>query len=93
MSDVSTFLALADAMGIDRKDIATAVGSAQAQAKARVTFAPGVHVLEGDEAKKFGDVSVTKTKNGRSTNKLGVFKEDLPQFISDLQAANEILNG
>lgn len=54
-----------------------------------------VTVLEGEQAKKFGDVSISKDINGKGTfrPKLGVRATQLDALIEDLQAAKEILNG
>ncbi len=81
-------LAIAAALGANQEELKAlqaAIGGSQAVV--RQTTAPQVKVLTGEQAKKFGDVSISKRKGDTVIPKLGVFAEDLPQFISDLQAA------
>lgn len=83
-------LALIEALGITPDQLAQAVGSVHTEARKRKAIK--VDVLTGEDATKFGDVSISKAvSNGRYIAKLGVFAEDLDGFIADLQAAREAL--
>jgi hypothetical protein len=79
------------ALGIDPDVAREALGVSQTTARA-ARKAIKVDVLTGEEAQKFGDVSVSKlTSNGRYIAKLGIFADDLPGFITELTAAQEAI--
>lgn len=83
-------LALFEALGVTPEQVASAIGSSQVEARQRKAIR--VDVLTGEDATKYGDVSISKAVNGgRYIAKLGVFQADLDGFIADLQAARDAL--
>jgi hypothetical protein len=84
-------LQLAEALGISRADLGKAIGTVNVVAR-RQTAAVKVVVNEG-EATKFGDITIAKQKPGTSAwlPKLGIFADQVPGLISELQAAAELL--
>ena len=89
-SKTNDVLALLAQLGVTAEDIAQAVGTANVRARKSIK----VDVLTGEDAQKFGDVSISKAVNGgRYIAKLGVFADDLDGFIADLQAARDAIAG